>query len=225
MKRSTLIAVKLSVVVILIPMVFIMVFIPWEASAQPFYVTLKPGVYSPKTSDHDDLDVGAYGEVAVGWRFHRNFAAEMGFAGFFTDGKDHFRFPNGTLGEEKADVSVTPITFTLKGILPYRKWEFFGFGGVGAYLVYGDFKTRVSVSGPTTLLLGELEGDDYDTVFGTHLGAGFHYNIRPNIFVGAEGKYLWTGKAKMEEASFGPTPLSEFKLNGFIASAVIGFKF
>jgi opacity protein-like surface antigen len=221
MKRSSVLAVKLSVVVALV----LAVLIPSQASAQPFYATLKAGIYSPQTGHNDDFQTGPYGEVAVGWRFHRHFAAEMGLGGFYTEAKDRFSFPAGIIGEEKAEVSVTPITFTLKAILPYRKWEFFGLGGVGVYFVYADFRSRVQVSGPATLLLADLDDDDDDAVFGAHLGLGFHYNITPNVFVGAEGKYLWTGKANMDDASTGLSSLSEFKLNGILATAVLGFKF
>ena len=53
---------------------------------------------------------------------------------------------------------------------------------------------------------------------GGYLGGGIHYKIAPKIFVGIEGKYLWT-----EEAKF--TSVVNFKLDGIISTAVIGFRF
>jgi hypothetical protein len=60
---------------------------------------------------------------------------------------------------------------------------------------------------------------------GGYLGAGIHYNITPRIFFGAEGKYLWTNKAKLEYEEFGVPLRVKFKMDGFIATAVIGIRF
>ena len=58
---------------------------------------------------------------------------------------------------------------------------------------------------------------DYDTILGGYLGAGIHYNITPRIFVGVEGKYLWTDKVKLE--------YGEFRMDGIIGNAAIGIRF
>jgi hypothetical protein len=215
MKNNSSIAVRSVVLVTLM----LTILISSPASAQKFYASIKPGIYSPQANQ---LDSGLNAEIAFGWRFHRNFAVEMGVGEFIVDGKDQFLGPAGITGKVDADISVTPIILTFKGILPYKKWEFFGQGGIGAYLVYGEFTPRVSAGG---VPLSVDDVDDYDTVFGTHLGLGFHYYITPKVFVGAEGKYLWTEKVKMDDGSFGISSLSNFKLNGILATAIIGVKF
>ncbi len=57
------------------------------------------------------------------------------------------------------------------------------------------------------------------------MGGGLHYNITPGIFVGVEGKYLWTDKAKLKDEAYGVPLEAKFKMDGLIATAVIGFRF
>jgi opacity protein-like surface antigen len=147
----------------------------------------------------------------------------MGVGYFETEAKERFRGQLGGItftGRITADIEVIPVTLTLKGILPYKRWEFFGLGGIGAYIVSGE-KTRLTVDGIP------FEGDlkDNDTIFGFHLGLGFHYNITPTIFIGAEGKYLWTKEAKLQDEAFGIPIEAKFKMDGILATAVIGFRF
>ena len=80
----------------------------------PFYITLKPGIYSPQSSDLDGADTGFNGEIAFGYRFNPNIAAEFG-TGYFNTGN--------------FDINVFPLTLTLKAILPYKRWELFGLAG------------------------------------------------------------------------------------------------
>lgn len=67
--------------------------------------------------------------------------------------------------------------------------------------------------------------NDSTMIFGGNLGLGFHYNITPTIFVGAEGKYLWTSKAKLQDEAYGVPVEAKFKMDGILATAVIGFRF
>ena len=46
-----------------------------------------------------------------------------------------------------------------------------------------------------------------------------HYNITRKIFVGVEGKYLWTDKVELEDLEL------KFKMDGIIATAVVGIRF
>jgi len=69
----------------------------------------------------------------------------------------------------------------------------------------------------------ELDGDD--VVFGGYLGLGVHYNMTRWMFVGAEGKYLWTDRAKPEDVFFGVPFGVKFKLDGILATGVLGFRF
>jgi opacity protein-like surface antigen len=187
--------------------------IPIDTFAQsPFYIAFKPGIYSPQSSDLEGFDIGFNGDFVFGFRFHPNIAAELGIGYFNTEGeKTVAGVTNG--GRKNFDLDVWSFTFALKAILPYKKWEFFGFGGGGAY----------SVSRPYDV--GNYRHydyyyyDDYDLVLGGYLGAGIHYNIAPRIFLGVEGKYLWTEQAKFEYIE------ERFRMDGIIATAVIGFRF
>jgi opacity protein-like surface antigen len=210
MKRSP-IGIKSIFMVVLV----LSLFIPISVFAEPpFYVEFKPGIYSPQSSDLDDSDTGFSGELAFGYRFHPNIAAEVGVGYFNTGGEITVVGPTYVV-REKFDIDVVPMTLTLKAILPYKRWEFFGLAGGGIYIAYGpyDYDYR------------DCDYDyHYDTVLGGYLGGGAHYNITPKLFVGVEGKYLWTGKVEMDEI-FGIPLEGKFKMDGIIATAVIGIRF
>lgn len=176
------------------------------------YFAVKPGIYSPQTSDLDHFDTGFNGEIAIGRRINPNTAVEVGL-GYFNTKADFSSF----FAREKYSLDVVPVTLSLKAILPIDKFELFGVGGIGAYYVYGDLR----VSTP----FGRVSFDDDDWIFGGHLGLGLHYNITPTMFIGAEGKYLWTSKAKLEDSFWGIPFTAKFKMDGILATAVIGFKF
>jgi opacity protein-like surface antigen len=191
--------------------------IPINVSAQsPFYIAFKPGIYSPQSSDLDGFDTGFNGEIALGYRFHRNIAAEFGLGYFNT--QEERTFVGSTYVGKELDIYVYPVTFTLKAILPYKKWEFFGLAGAGVYIVSGAYDAD-------DWDYDDDDDYDYDAVFGGYLGGGIHYNITPKIFVGVEGKYLWTDKAKLEFEEFGAPPRVKFKMEGILATAVIGIRF
>ena len=197
--------------------------VPLDLSAQtPFYLTFKPGVYSPESSDLDGYDSGFNGELAFGWRFHPNLAAEFGLGYFNTRGEETARGPTFTIRED-FDIDVIPITLTLKAILPYKKWELFGLAGGGLYVVSGPYDYDYDDDDD----FYDYDADDYDTdaVLGGYLGGGLHYNITPRIFLGVEGKYLWTDRAKLKDYVYGIPLEAKFKLDGFIATAVFGIRF
>ena len=188
--------------------------IPINVLAQtPFYVAIKPGVYFPQYSG---LDTGLSGEVAFGYRFNPNLAAEFGLGFFNTKGE--VTVPGSTNAVQDFHINVYPATFTLKAILPYKKWEFFGLGGGGVYLVfrpynYEDYDHHHHYD------------YDYDVIFGGYLGAGIQYNITPRIFAGIEGKYLWTDKVKYRYGDTGAPLEAEFRLDGITSTLLVGFRF
>jgi hypothetical protein len=198
--------------------------IPINVFAQsPFYFALKPGIYSPQSSDLDGFDTGFNGEIAFGFRVNPSLAAEIGFGYFNTKGEE--RVGGATYGGREFDLDVFPITFTLKVIFPYKRWEFFGLMGGGAYIVsqpydYDDYHHDYHRH-------YDYEDDhvDYDAVLGGYLGAGIHYNITPRMFVGVEGKYLWTDKVKLDYGEFGAPLDINFRLDGILATGVFGFRF
>jgi opacity protein-like surface antigen len=190
-----------------------------------YYITLKPGAFFPRGDlKHDDFGTGFNGEIGFGWRPNPNFAAEMGLGYFDTDARETFVLPVDGLtasGKIKADLDVYPITLTLKGILPYKQWEFYGLGGIGAYLASADLKGNVTVDG----LSASFHLSDSVAAFGGFLGLGFHYNLTKSIFIGTEGKYLWTSTAKFKDDLYGVSVSYETDLDGIQAMAVIGLRF
>jgi len=56
-----------------------------------------------------------------------------------------------------------------------------------------------------------------DTVYGRHLVGGLHLNFQSNLFVGLEGKYIFTGDADFNGA--------KTNLDGLVTGAVFGYRF
>ena len=204
--KSSPIGIKIIFMVVLL-LTFL---IPINVFAKsPFYIAFKPGIYSPQSSDVDDT--GFNGEIMLGYRFNPNIAAEFGIGYFNTEA-------------EEFDIDVYPVTFTFKAIVPYKKWEFFGLAGAGVYIVSGpyddDYHDHDHHHDHDYYDYDyDYDDDDYDARLGGYLGAGIHYNITRKIFVGVEGKYLWTDKVKLEDLGL------KFNMDGIIATAVIGIKF
>jgi opacity protein-like surface antigen len=187
------------------------VLIPIHVFAEnPFYIALKPGFYSPQSSDLHDIDTRFSGEMALGYRFHPNLAAEVGVGYLYSEGE---------LTVVEADYHVYPVTFTLKAIFPYKKWEVFGLGGAGIYFVSAELGD--DIEGATL----SVDTKDDDAILGGYLGAGIHYNITPRFFVGAEVKHLWTEKVKLEDVISGVRSRVRFNINGYIAAGVLGIRF
>ena len=204
--------------IIVMGFLLICLVIPFSALAKNtrFYIVAKPGAYFPQ-DELEDFDTGFNGELAFGVQLSKNLAAEMNLGYFYTGMEQEVPvriITNGssffTSGREEANIDVVPVTFALKGILPYRQWEFFVLGGLGAYFVWA--KNKISVLS----FSGEIDGNDI--VFGAYVGVGIHYNLTKQFFIGAEGKYLLTDRADIERGY-------KFNLNGFITNAVIGFRF
>ena len=181
-----------------------------SAEEQPAnYVVLKGGIYSPSLShnlndfnggnrSHLDSKTGFAGEVAVGHYFLPMLAVELGAGYFESKGS-----PAAEPGEAK--LKVVPLIATGKVLLPLGIFEPYGLFGIGAYI------TDLNVSGNT----GNFQGST-EVTYGLHAGAGFNINFTNAMFVGLEGKYLWA------EPSFRG---QHVKLDGFITTADIGFRF
>jgi len=184
-----------------------------------FSIAVKPGIYIPQ-SDLKGFDTGFNGEVAVAYKFFPNLAVEAGL-GYFKAHNTTYEFGTGYALRDKSTVRVIPLTASVKGILPVDKWEFYGLGGIGEYFVKGKERVDGTIGGVSE----SASGSDTDRVFGAHLGLGVNYNITSSWFVGAEGKYLWTGHANLSDDVLGVSTTERFKLNGILATAVIGYRF
>jgi outer membrane protein W len=172
------------------------------------YIALKAGVYSPSDSynldtfnagNRENLDskTGFAGEIAVGHYFLPMLALELGAGYFESEGS-----PAASAGEAK--LKVVPLIATAKVLLPIGVFEPYGLFGIGAYI------TDLDVNSNTDSYDGSTE-----VTYGLHAGAGLNINVQKNLFVGVEGKYVWA------EPSFGG---QHIKLDGFVATAVLGFR-
>ncbi|MGD8986385.1 MAG: OmpW family outer membrane protein [Desulfobacteraceae bacterium] len=190
-----------AILVLTITLVFLL---PISATGQERrdYIIAKGGVYSP-TGGLDDLNFGSgfNGEVAWGHYFSPNFALEVG-AGYF----------------ESDQVRVVPLLATGKAIYPTGNWELFAEVGMGAY--FAKFKGTFRYPA-----LVDVEINDESVVFGVNLGFGVNYNITEEFFLGIEGKYLMTTDAEFGGSAAGGSVKLEPDLNGYIVTAVFGFRF
>lgn len=179
------------------------------AADKPDYLALKAGVYSPSAS-HDfdtfnagnrtnlDSKTGFAGEIAVGHYILPMLAVELG-AGYFESKGSPLAQP----GELK--LKVVPLVATAKALLPIGPFEPYGLFGIGAYITDLDVRDNT----------GSIKGST-EVTYGLHAGVGLNINFQENMFVGVEGKYLWA------EPSFGG---QHIKLDGFITTAVLGFRY
>ncbi len=173
------------------------------------YFAIKGGIYSPSDSydldnfnagetTHFDSKTGFAGEIVVGRYLLPGLAVELGAGYFESKGS-----PAASTGEAK--LKVVPVVATGKLFLPLGAFEPFGLFGIGAYI------SDLELDGNSDSFNGSTE-----ITYGLHAGAGFNLNLSDDFFIGLEGKYLWA------EPSFGG---DHIKLNGFIATAMIGTKF
>jgi opacity protein-like surface antigen len=166
-----------------------LVSVPAYAERFDNYGTIKLGAYSPRSYFllGGDFSKGFDGELALGRYFNRYLAGELGLGYFKT-----------TAGSDQ--VTVYPVTVTGKGIVPLGEVELYAGAGIGMYFAKA-----------------ELYSVSYNaTAFGWHLLTGVTLNVMPNLFVGAEIKYLHV------KPSFGPW---DSRLDGATATANLGLRF
>ena len=184
------------------------------AQSQQFYMALKPGAFIPQR-DLDDWDTGFSGELAFAKRYTNNLAVELNVGWYKLDRSDwtSFQVDGVTFSGVTADLDVFPFALTVKGILPFDRFELYGLAGIGAYFA------RAEVDGSATVnnLFYRASDSDSDYAAGFTIGLGFNVNVSPSWFIGAEGKYLFTSDVTL----FGV----DTNLNGIIALGVIGYRF
>lgn len=183
---------------LLMTAVVLTLLLPISASGQEKknYIMLKSGLYTFKSDLREaDFATGFNGEVAYGRYLHPNFVLEGG-TGYFHDGV------NKVYGN---DVQGTPIILTAKGVYPFKGWELFAGGGIGIY----PTKFHGSVHGNLA--------DARDTLFGGHLLTGANLDVSRSLFLGIEGKYIFT--------STGDFKVFEATLNGYTVNLSLGLRF
>ncbi len=183
----------------------------------PNYYSVKGGMYEP-TGDIEDLGTGQNFEITFGHYFNPNFAFETTIGKFETD--ETFSGFDPFLGNwtEKDELSVIPITFSVKGVFPLETSEIYLGAGLGYYVADFDAKLDSSTIGNVSVSLK-------NTVFGFNLLVGSNVNISDKWFIGLEGKYIITADAKDTAVVFGVPITFEGNLNGYTLTGVIGFRF
>ena len=184
---------------------------PAQADMTPNYVVLKGGIYSPQGNDLQGFDTGFNGEIAFGRYLNKNWAIEGG-TGYFETSAGNLMYGSSSSAQRSVDLKVVPLTMALKGIIPVDKFEFYGIGGIGAYLLDTDINEPVNYYYPL-----HVSDQHSDSLFGGFLGLGAIYNVTPRVFVGLEGKYLWTTKSGFYD--------EDINLDGIQATLNIGFRF
>jgi outer membrane protein W len=181
-------------------------------SRSPSYLVLKGGIYSPQNDKLDKFDTGFNGELAFGHYFNRNLAVEIASGFFETRATKDARFGISS-AQATLDINVVPLTVALKGIIPLDIWELYGIGGGGAYFLWTDSKVSTDSRSSSS-------SDKYNqTLGGGFLGIGASVKVSPTVFLGLEGKYLWTSALTVKNID------TDTNLNGFIATFNLGFLF
>jgi opacity protein-like surface antigen len=173
------------------------------------YFVLKGGIYSPQTKDLGDFSTGFNGEIGYGHYFDKNWALELATGYFVTKANQE---ANLVRASADLDFKTVPLTAAIKGIIPANQFEFYGIGGLGAYFVFADVDVDYATN-------RHVSYSDNNVLFGGFLGIGTQYNFTPNLFVGLEGKYLWTTKTTFRDTD------GEMDLSGIQATINLGFRF
>jgi outer membrane protein W len=147
---------------------FVVLFFAIEANAENTYFELKPGAYFPQKGIMKDADIGIGMELALGYYFHPNIAAEFGIGDYYT------RVPVFLgIGSDRVKTSTNVAPITLDLVLSNRMGSFEPYvkAGIGEYLV---FMEKV------------LGGSETKSAFGYQFGLGAVFNN-----IGIEGKYFF----------------------------------
>ena len=183
--------------------------LPFTAEAQN-YLVLKGGIYSPQNEKLYNFDSGFNGELAFGRYFNKNLALEVASGYFKTRAT---KSADVVSAEATLDFNLVPLTGALRAIIPMGAFELYGLGGGGAYFLWSD--TSVSTNNRSS-----SSSDKYNqTLAGGFLGAGATIKVSPTVFLGLEGKYLWTTNLKLDNLE------TDINLNGIQATLNLGFLF
>jgi hypothetical protein len=178
------------------------------------YGVLKGGIYSPQNSNLEQFGTGFNGELAFGHYFSRNFALEFGSGYFQTT-----RSSNNAFNTDLT-FNVVPLTLAFKGIIPLDKAvELYGIGGGGAYFLWSSTSSSVNNQSNSST------SNDSKTLAGGFLGLGINFKITPTVFLGLEGKYLWTSNVTVTNYNNNYSYTTDVNLNGIQATFNVGFLF
>ena len=169
------------------------------------YIMVKPGAFIPQADLNDKgFDNSFTGELTIGTYYTPNLALEAGVGYFQTESSKNVAGVN-----EEDDIWVVPVTVTLKGVLPLKGAELNAGAGVGVYFA--------NIEAKGTNANGSFSNDGHAVATGVHLVAGANFDITKKVFLGAEGKYIFTTGAHLLDA--------HIKLNGIMVTGVLGYRF
>jgi len=214
MKKEVIMRFMSSVFAVTLAILFLA---PFSVMAQEkmSYLAIKAGAFSP-AGDFDDagFESGFNGEIALGRYFDPDAAIEGGI-GFYRSAAS-VSDPSSSVDDS---VWVIPITGTIKGILPFKDVNLFGGVGLGIYFANAEVKSKDKITA-----VSDKFTDD-DTVFGFHVSIGVSVNITPDIFLGFEGKRIWTEEAEFSGSLFGSTQTVKSDLDATTLTGNLGFRF
>ncbi|HSO71632.1 MAG TPA: outer membrane beta-barrel protein [Thermodesulfobacteriota bacterium] len=211
-KENMRIFAKLVGGIIVLSFVLVLSFPAQADSRNPSYLVLKGGIYSPQNDNLDNFDTGFNGEIGFGHYFNKNLALEVA-SGYFETRATRNASIEFSSAEATLDLNVVPLTLALKAIIPMGNFELYGIGGGGAYFLWTDSKV-------STYAQSASSSDKYNqTLGGGFLGVGASVKISPTVFIGLEGKYLWTSALSINNID------TDINLNGFLATFNLGFLF
>lgn len=124
----------------------------------------------------DDKDTSW--KIFAGYRFHPNFAVELGYVDLgkgTADGNVAVGADGATPGSAHASVKAQAVTLDAVGILPFAN-NFEVFGKVGGYYAH----TTADVSAVNFPFLGTGSASTSDNNGGFHYGVGLGYNFSHN---------------------------------------------
>jgi opacity protein-like surface antigen len=178
----------------------------------PNYLVLKGGIYSPQNEKLYNFDSGFNGELAFGRYLNQNLALELA-SGYFKTRATRSTSGEFASAEANLDFNLVPLTGALRAIIPMGNFELYGMGGGGAYFLWTD--STVSTNNRSA-----SSSDKYNqTLAGGFLGAGATIKVSPTVFLGLEGKYLWTTNLTLDNLE------TDINLNGIQATLNLGFLF
>lgn len=183
------------------------------------YVRLSSGFYQP-TGGLDDTGYDSGGDISIafGRYFGKHLVLEGGLGFLYTENDIVGNTPVAGFYVEEDSVGVLSVTLTAKGVYPIGRFEIYGGGGIGGYLVslYADV---------TSVNLGNEDTDEDDAVFGIHAVGGFNFKITKRFLLGAEVKYLWTDDVEISEQISDIPIRLQGDLDGYSVNITIGFRF
>jgi opacity protein-like surface antigen len=160
------------------------------------YLTLLGGVYQPRGGGDimPVFDNGLNLAVALGVELSRNVALEGGI-GYYASSTGTITETDPVLGTmtAKLDLSVIPITGSVRFLLPAGAVTFSALAGVGIHMA--ELEGEVNIPG---VVVGTAS--DSANAFGLHLGGGLAVRVSERASLGAEVRHTFLDADLMDDS-------------------------